>query len=823
MNACATESKPNQTQAQSPAKPAAISVADVQRYLGVLFPHGETFYLGSPSNDGWEKPGGIFNDTAKAAKAALEIEQCYQPPAIYTTANPCFDAIRARSNNKLDRRLKETVNDVDIEKRKLLFIDGDAVRASGVSSTDIELQHATDLVIHIKEALTAEGWPEPLVGMSGNGAYLLYRIDLPNNDASTKLVKDVLAGLHSWFSTGQAKVDQSNCNAARLIKVLGTWARKGDQLLDVAQTEQRPHRKSHVVSWPKDDTLVEVSRELLEAVCVEVESPATTTTETHYAGSERRLDLARYLRGRGVEVKRVKPLPDGRDAHILEHCVFNHEHGANGESAFYISQNGKLGYQCMHDSCQGLGWTEARRKVGEPDISDWIDNAPVLPGIERVAARLLEDELEPAITGSMSVEDALQFSEFEDAVSIPEEFLNPPGLLSDIIRHINRQSFRKQPEFALAAALSIVSAIIGHKVRAEDGGGVPNLYMLLVGGTGSGKEVGREIAAATLQQTHVKLQPEPRSGSAFAKGLKRSPVSLFQIDEIQDLISRAVNKNQAHALEIFTHAKSCFSAGTRVLPLCGYANDDQNIEIAYPYPVIYLTGTKDVWKVVPDQFITGGIIGRSLMFEELPQKPRKRHPKAKDVPAKILNEIAAWGQVANYGNSGEFVGAKPPWIMVKRTPGAHQLFNEYGVRCDLQCESEVAEAIRQRAAELAERIAMVVCASRMGATDSLVVNEDDARYAIGLCEFLTERMIARCITATIPDDEKLLDEMRQAIANHFSKHKKWPTWSNIVRKLQTRVSGKWSIQKRKQCSEWLKQTGELAEVDGRLVLLKPIE
>ena len=37
--------------------------------------------------------------------------------------------------------------------------------------------------------LAGLGWPAPVVIDSGNGAYLLYRIDLPNDDQATALVK----------------------------------------------------------------------------------------------------------------------------------------------------------------------------------------------------------------------------------------------------------------------------------------------------------------------------------------------------------------------------------------------------------------------------------------------------------------------------------------------------------------------------------------------------------------------------------------------------------------------------------------------------------
>ena len=77
---------------------------------------------------------------------------------------------------------------------------------------------------------------------SGNGAHLLYRIDLPNDDESTDLVKGCLGVLDALFSDGSVSVDAANFNAARIWKLYGTTSKKGDN------TPSRPHRHANIVS-----------------------------------------------------------------------------------------------------------------------------------------------------------------------------------------------------------------------------------------------------------------------------------------------------------------------------------------------------------------------------------------------------------------------------------------------------------------------------------------------------------------------------------------------------------------------------------------------
>src|SRR5205807_99622 len=92
---------------------------------------------------------------------------------------------------------------------------------------------------------------------SGNGCYLLYRIDLANDEASRELVRRCLEALAFQFDDAQVHVDQTMFNAARIIRVPGTLNAKGDD------TQERPHRTSKLLS-PGDGELA--SPELLTAL-----------------------------------------------------------------------------------------------------------------------------------------------------------------------------------------------------------------------------------------------------------------------------------------------------------------------------------------------------------------------------------------------------------------------------------------------------------------------------------------------------------------------------------------------------------------------------
>lgn len=124
-------------------------------------------------------------------------------------------------------RKDATTSDTDIIRRHWLPIDLDPVRPSGVSSTNSEHDTALERARKISTWLAEQGFPDPIIADSGNRANLLYRIDLPNDDEATGLVRSCLTILDALYSDNVVTVDTANFNAARIWKLYGTTSRKG--------------------------------------------------------------------------------------------------------------------------------------------------------------------------------------------------------------------------------------------------------------------------------------------------------------------------------------------------------------------------------------------------------------------------------------------------------------------------------------------------------------------------------------------------------------------------------------------------------------------
>ena len=210
--------------------------------IKLFFQPGEVWELRIPKAGRAGTVSGYFNDPEAFAKAVLKYSG--KVPGVYFTLNPVNPALLARASNKVIERATLTTSDHDIICRRWLPIDIDPVRPAGISSSDAEHSLALERAKAIREHLRKQDWPEPLFADSGNGAHLLYKIDLPNDDESRELVKSTLGALDFLFSDEKAKIDISVYNAARIWKVYGTLSCKGEN------TASRPHRAARVIGGP---------------------------------------------------------------------------------------------------------------------------------------------------------------------------------------------------------------------------------------------------------------------------------------------------------------------------------------------------------------------------------------------------------------------------------------------------------------------------------------------------------------------------------------------------------------------------------------------
>jgi hypothetical protein len=316
---------------------------------------------------------GYFNDRIKAEEEAKRLSAHKECRSVYVTLNPCNPALLARAENRVRpcyTKDDKTTSDHDVARLHNLLVDIDAERPSGISSSDQEHEAALAFAQTIRSDLaTTMGWPDPLVGDSGNGGHLVYKIDMDNTPDNVNLVKRVLQGLHAKYAGEDGKItvngvrlsiDQTVYNPARITKLFGTWVRKGDNI------PERPHRQARVLSFPQD--LCTVTQEQLVAVAASPDTKQSITVSTlgrHPDQPANFLNVRAYLANYGVEVlgEKVHGLST---LYLLKECPFDPSH-RGGEAAIGQQTNGALFYKCFHDSCHDKTWHDVRQKISGSD------------------------------------------------------------------------------------------------------------------------------------------------------------------------------------------------------------------------------------------------------------------------------------------------------------------------------------------------------------------------------------------------------------------------------------------------------------------------
>ena len=195
---------------------------------------------------------GIFEDADSIVTAleSFEPDPGIKVKGCYFTLNLLSDDCRSkRQYGHIIRAGKgECVSDNEIARRDWLLADFDPVRKpkefKGQSSTDEEKATAHNVARQVmKITWDVPGQPHfpapQIVGDSGNGYHLLWKLDGLENSAETKkAVEGFLHCIKKHYQTDDVLFDTSNGNASRVCKLYGTMACKGDD------TPERPHRMS---------------------------------------------------------------------------------------------------------------------------------------------------------------------------------------------------------------------------------------------------------------------------------------------------------------------------------------------------------------------------------------------------------------------------------------------------------------------------------------------------------------------------------------------------------------------------------------------------
>ncbi len=362
----------------APTAAAPPTETEVGAGLALLFGAGQAIEVRAPQfHDGRRTVNVVSRfgpgQTAAAAREALGLSG--GAPAVYVVMNGVDPAL------PLGRRVTKGAAAEDVPRRRWLLVDCDPVRPGTVNATDAEKAAALALAETVRAGLAADGWPEPIRADSGNGYHLLYRVDLPPDDASTELVKRGLIALAERFDAEAAKVDRKVFDPPRLVKCYGTRVCKGEDAPD------RPARFARLLAAPDAAEPAVVPRALLEALAnaTEAEAPAparpTTAAEVDRKRGRDRASSPSSPRT-GTATNDATTTPDAIEARAVAYlakCEPAISGSGGHDQTFKVAVAVGPGFDLPPDTAFRLLWTLYNPRCeppwSEPELRHKVDDA----------------------------------------------------------------------------------------------------------------------------------------------------------------------------------------------------------------------------------------------------------------------------------------------------------------------------------------------------------------------------------------------------------------------------------------------------------------
>ncbi len=667
---------------------------------------------------------------------------------VYVTVNPVNPDLLARAVNRLRPAGRNpTTADTDIVRRRWLLIDCDPRRASGVSSSNSEHDFALAKAREIRDGLSSLGWADPIMTDSGNGAQLMYRIDLPADDG--ELVRRVIGEI-AKASSEQVAIDTSVHNPARIWRLPGTMNCKGDSI------PERPHRMAKLLEAP--DNLQAVSETQLLDVA------AWDDTDSGYLGnsttsSDFNLDswIAQYC----PELGSPQPWKGGRKW-IFPVCPFNEAH--TNKSAVLIQEpSGAVAFKCHHNGCSGNDW-RALRELREPGCYDRREEANSdvdLSGILK-PNRIEKQEKEAPL--------------FPNPGPVPDKLLSIPGFIDDVVKLSMLSAPYPNRVLSFTGALALLAFLVGRKVQ-DKRDNRSNIYLIALADSGTGKDHPRKVNFNIAFRAGV----AGAIGDAFASGegledaLFMHPSMLFQADEFDCIFNTLKYSKDNRAESINEKLLKFYGASNTIYPLRKKASakkkDGTVHEIAHIVnPNLVLLGTaipQYFYESLSRRVLENGLVARCVIVEA-GKRGEAGNPQP-ITPSDSLIRAATY--LANLDVNGNLTNEYPKPLIITETPEATAALREVQQECDrrynfYEAQNEgAAKALWARAHEKVCKLAMLHGIS--GNVYNPLITDKSVKWAWKFIDHLTRRMLYMADSYVY---ENVFDEKCQKVIRMLREH-----------------------------------------------------
>jgi len=334
-----------------------------------------------------------------------------------------------------------------------------------------------------------------------------------------------------------------------------------------------------------------------------------------------------------------------------------------------------------------------------------------------------------------------------DPGPFPKHLLNVPGYIGELAKFIDDTSFVSQPVFALASSIAFQGFLCSHVIK-DPLGTRPNVNILSIGRTTSGKERGRKVIKEIL--TTLGNQPpkynakkvlfeDTASYQAIIRTLDAYDGRIMWLwDEVGKVLPSLRNDRASHLGGILTLIMRLYSSSdSSFIPHIRAKKEDNLPTIEQPHLILYGTSVpRNVFEGLSVESLTDGLMGRLLFFEgDDKADDRDDLTEIPPVPQEILDGTDWWLTEQN-----KHINPKLP--VPKVVPVTVEALAVFTRLANLKKKAkekgdDVILALYGRAVEQARQLALIYAASEN--PENPVVDENAARWASELIVYVTRR------------------------------------------------------------------------------------
>ncbi len=334
-----------------------------------------------------------------------------------------------------------------------------------------------------------------------------------------------------------------------------------------------------------------------------------------------------------------------------------------------------------------------------------------------------------------------------DPGPIPEHLFRVPGFVSQVMDFTLANAPYPNVGLAFCGALALQSYLCGRRV-CDPGDLRPNLYLLALASSGTGKDFPRKVNARVLFEIgHVaSLGDKFASGEGIQDALARTSAMLFQNDEM-DGVLRQINFDRENKRESIPNILlTLYTSANDVYPVRVKAGQKEAAHIDQPHLTLFGTATPQYfYESLSQRMLTNGFFARLIIVDigkrsagQTPGSPRK-------LPDRILQAARWWGEFQPGTRRANLLDVHPEPRIVPWTPDAKEALTALQRQAEREYDQaherndEVARVAWSRTHENAKKLALLHACSENH--ESPVISLPGVEWATAFAMHQTRRQL----------------------------------------------------------------------------------